>query len=214
LLQTLQGKDFSATTAMRAFTEVEKTLTNAEAAGLEAMRSGPNATQVMPNPGTRTMKAAAQLSIPAETLMKIESSLTKYLGPISKLAVREGLASSRTIDEFFGALADQIGDEDQKATFLSRVTPLKQSITQPGAAPAPAATATAKGAAQTRAVFTPDVLATAEKRLASYVGPLAKLLIKEAAGSTGTIRELYTKLAANIDDAAERKAFLASIEQR
>jgi serine/threonine protein kinase len=212
LLQTLQGKDFSATTAMRAFTEVEKTLTNAQAADLETMRSGPQATQVISNPGTRTMKAAAQLSIPADTLMKIESSLTKYLGPISKVAVREGLQSSRTIDDFFDALAEQIGDEEQRATFLSRVTPLKQTISQPGAA-APAPAATAKTATQPRAVFSPEVLSTAEKRLASYVGPLAKLLIKEAAGSTGTIRDLYTKLAANIDDAAERKAFLASFEQ-
>lgn len=211
LLQTLQGKDFSATTAMKAM-DVERTLTNIEAASAEAQRAAANAMAAMPNPGTRTMKAAAQLSIPAEMLKQIESSLTKYLGPFSKVAVRDSLGTSKTLNEFYQSLAEQIGDEEQRNIFLARVAALKPA-SGTDAVPTPAPSATAKGAAQTRAVFTPDVLATAEKRLASYVGPLAKLLIKEAAGSTGTIRELYTKLAANIDDAAERKAFLAALDR-
>jgi hypothetical protein len=80
------------------------------------------------------------------------------------------------------------------------------------AAPPPEATAVARTTAgATRSAFTPEVLATAEKQLASYVGPLARVLIKEAAGKSGNLKELYKHLAAHIDSEDERRAFLASL---
>ena len=53
--------------------------------------------------------------------------------------------------------------------------------------------------------------AAAEKRLASYVGPLARLLIKDAASKTGNLKELYLSLADHIDSEEERREFLASL---
>ena len=55
------------------------------------------------------------------------------------------------------------------------------------------------------------MLATAEKRLASYVGPLARVFIKQAASQSGNIKELYKQLAAHIDEEDERRAFLESL---
>lgn len=43
------------------------------------------------------------------------------------------------------------------------------------------------------------------------MGPLARFLIKDAAGQTGNIRELYAHLATHIDSEDERRAFLASL---
>jgi serine/threonine-protein kinase len=63
-----------------------------------------------------------------------------------------------------------------------------------------------------RPAFSPDVLTTAERALASYVGPLAKILIREAAGKSGNLKELYAQLAAHIDSEEERRAFLASLQ--
>jgi serine/threonine-protein kinase len=79
----------------------------------------------------------------------------------------------------------------------------------------PAASGTAAGAAKpsaTRATFTPETLSTAEKALASYVGPLARILIKDAANKSGNLKELYSQLAAHIDSEEERRAFLASFK--
>ena len=53
------------------------------------------------------------------------------------------------------------------------------------------------------------VLSTAEKDLARYVGPLAKLLVRKAAAQTHDVGELYTMLATNIGDPGERKRFIA-----
>ena len=60
-------------------------------------------------------------------------------------------------------------------------------------------------------IFDPVTLATAEKRLAQYVGPLAKVLIKRAANDSGDLGELYRKLAEHIDSERERGDFLKGL---
>jgi hypothetical protein len=44
------------------------------------------------------------------------------------------------------------------------------------------------------------------------VGPLARVLIKEAAGKSGNLKELYSQLATHIDSEEERRAFLTSLQ--
>ena len=48
-----------------------------------------------------------------------------------------------------------------------------------------------------------------ERQLASFIGPLARVLVKRAAGKTTSAAELYTLLAANLESEEDRKAFLA-----
>ncbi|HNB68880.1 MAG TPA: hypothetical protein PL144_12855, partial [Accumulibacter sp.] len=61
------------------------------------------------------------------------------------------------------------------------------------------------------ALFDASQLALAEKRLAEYVGPLARVLIKRAANDSGDINELYRNLAKHIDSERERAAFLKGL---
>ena len=48
-----------------------------------------------------------------------------------------------------------------------------------------------------------------ERQLAAFIGPLAKVLVKRAAGKTSSALELYTILAAVLEREEDRKAFLA-----
>ena len=162
---------------------------------------------------TQTMKPADPvpvLAIPPEMLAQIEGSLSRHLGPLSKVLIRKTQAETNNLDTFFHLLADQIPDADEQKAFLAKVATLKPKAKAAPegvkAAPAPVAkvASTAKG-------FSPEVLATAERALASYVGPLAKLLIKEAATQTSDLKELYRKLADHIDSEEERRDFLASL---
>ncbi|MET0345684.1 MAG: hypothetical protein ABW218_05430, partial [Casimicrobiaceae bacterium] len=43
-----------------------------------------------------------------------------------------------------------------------------------------------------------------------YVGPMARVLVRKAATQTHDVAELYSLLAANIDDREERQAFVAA----
>jgi serine/threonine-protein kinase len=53
-------------------------------------------------------------------------------------------------------------------------------------------------------------LSTVERQLAHYVGPMAKVLVRKAATQTHDVAELYSLLAANIDDREERQRFVST----
>jgi serine/threonine-protein kinase len=50
-------------------------------------------------------------------------------------------------------------------------------------------------------------LATAERKLVRVVGPMARILVRQAATQAHDLRELYAILAGHIDDAGERERF-------
>jgi eukaryotic-like serine/threonine-protein kinase len=100
----------------------------------------------------------------------------------------------------------------QQATFRERLgdlaglpapSPLAAARTAP-AAPTPVAPERPLSAA---------VLAEAGERLAIYIGPMAKLLVKRAAEQASGTRDLYARLARHIDDPADRRRFTAATEE-
>jgi serine/threonine-protein kinase len=60
----------------------------------------------------------------------------------------------------------------------------------------------------------PEVLATIERRLAEYIGPMASRLLKNALRDADTVDTLCERLAANIDATAERQRFLNDLRGR
>jgi serine/threonine-protein kinase len=186
LLQALQGKTIATASAMR------KT---------DAERS---------QRGVTAVRAAPAMSLAPEAVAEIERSLSRHVGPLAKVLIKRSQGEAATIEEFFRALAEHIPDADEQRAFMKKIATVKTNAVN---APSVDATIAAPKAAReaTRTAFTPEALATAEKRLASYVGPLARVLIKDAAGSSGSLKELYTQLAAHIDSEDERRAFLASL---
>ena len=150
------------------------------------------------------------LAISPEALAEIERSLSRHMGPLAGVMIRNTRATTTNFDEFFRSLAEQIPDEDEQKAFLKKVSTLKPARRGPEPAPPPPPPPKPTKA-EPRPAFTPEQLEQAEKRLASYVGPLARLLIKEAAGKSGNIKELYAQLAAHIDSEDERRDFLKSL---
>ncbi|MBV9624467.1 MAG: hypothetical protein JOZ14_10860 [Acidobacteria bacterium] len=53
------------------------------------------------------------------------------------------------------------------------------------------------------------VLTKVEKQLATFLGPMARILVKKVACNTIDLEELYIVLAANLEQESERQAFLA-----
>ena len=153
---------------------------------------------------------AAGVSLSPETLSEIERSLSRHMGPLAKVLIQRGQGEAKSLEDFFRMLAENIPSEDEQAAFLKKMKGVKP-VTAPAAAVDKTLVTGRAPAASAAATFTPEVLASAEKALASYVGPLARLLIKDAASKSGNIKELYTQLAAHIDSEDERRAFLATL---
>ncbi|MEF8731057.1 MAG: hypothetical protein V5B40_03755 [Candidatus Accumulibacter meliphilus] len=161
--------------------------------------------------------AAPQMTLPPETLAEIESSLVKSIGPLAKHLVRKSASHARSVEEFNSELADNIPEGSERFEFLKRIERLEKA---PSASIPPVAAKRPRQARPScrhhsspdgRVVFDPVTLATAEKRLAQYVGPLAKVLIKRAANDSGDLGELYRKLAEHIDSEPERRDFLKGL---
>jgi eukaryotic-like serine/threonine-protein kinase len=162
-----------------------------------------------PAPAASAVRRTPAISLSPEALAEIERSLSRHMGPLAKVLIQRGQGEAKSVEEFFRMLAENIPSDEEQAAFLKKMKSVK-------AAPASAASAeatlvTGKSPALSRPAFTPEVLANAEKALASYVGPLARVLIKDAAGKSGNLKELYAQLAAHIDSEDERRAFLATL---
>lgn len=201
LLQALQGKLPGGASAAG---EVERTLSPADAKRVEATRT--------------SMKAKRQLSLSPEVIAELERSLSRHIGPLARVLVKQGQSEASDMDEFCRILAENIPTQAERNEFLAKVAKLKRQAPEAPAEPAtqPAVSATAMGHSKvhkTRINFTPEALAIAEKRLASYVGPLAKMLTRDAATKSGNLRELYAALAVHIDSEEERRAFLELVDR-
>jgi len=72
---------------------------------------------------------------------------------------------------------------------------------QPAATPSPASTQS----------FDPALLETARKNLATYIGPMAKVIVNRAAKNARSRQDLYEKLAAEIPSPGDRQTFLRSL---
>jgi serine/threonine-protein kinase len=157
----------------------------------------------------RSMRRPPTVSLTPEALAEVERSLSRHVGPLAKVLIQRSQGESKSVEEFFRALAEHIPNAEEQADFLKKTAVVKAASSVAATQPT-AATGKAE-AAKTRSAFTPEALAIAEKSLASYVGPLARVFIKEAAGKSGNLKELYTQLAAHIDSEDERRDFLASL---
>ena len=60
------------------------------------------------------------------------------------------------------------------------------------------------------AAWDETMLRTIERQLATYLGPMAKVMIRKAAAQTHDVNELYTLLAESITDPAGRQRFMSS----
>jgi serine/threonine-protein kinase len=98
-------------------------------------------------------------------------------------------------------------------------TPVQSSQSKPGlgfvtpaatVTPSPSAGTPVSGTAQPATVrFDPERLEKLTRELASFVGPMAKVLVNRAAKKAQTWKQLYDALAPEVPEGAERKQFLS-----
>jgi hypothetical protein len=101
---------------------------------------------------------------------------------------------------------------DATGNYQTALAKCVTAIAEAGALPEAEATAAPDEAAPRRAVLAPEVLRQAELRLTGVMGPIAGVLVRQAAASA-TEAQLYETLARSIGLDAERKAFLAWVTE-
>lgn len=164
----------------------------------EAMPTGP---QLAPSP-------AASLTLGDEYLSLVKSQISRHLGPIAATLVKKLAAKALSISDFEVRLLQEIPEGKEREC-------LKGWLASPAlqAARAKAPTPIACVSTEPSAAYCPTtvdavVLGDAERTLASYIGPIAKLLVKKEAGRAKNAEELYKALASHIPEVERRESFL------
>jgi serine/threonine-protein kinase len=134
---------------------------------------------------------------PAE-VTRVESCLARAVGPIARHLVSQASRRAASIEELCRILADQVPDARERDAFLRSCT--KSS---------PTGRSTDSGASAAGSL-SQDVLAEATRRLAKFIGPLARILVDRTARKAHTAEELYSLLAREIPSDRERALFLSS----
>lgn len=148
-----------------------------------------------------------------ETLYKFELTLEPHVGPVmSKVLVRKASARAHDVEELARLLADVLPSKDDKTTFLTQT---QMIIASPGAAPPRTAEKkpTQPPISQTPATFSisAEQLKRTEKALAVYLGPFARVLVKNAVHKAADINEFYRLLATELPGENQRHEFLRTV---
>ena len=146
----------------------------------------------------------------AAVLDRLATALALEIGPVAKLIVRREAERAADARALAGRIAEHVPDE-RRGAFIARVS--ERSPARPAAEP-PAGGGPGSGPAERPArAIEPEVLSQAEQLLARRIGPLARILVRQAAKHAATSRELFDRLALHIEDATGRQAFLAEAER-
>jgi len=148
-------------------------------------------------PGTGPVAPSATTAHTAPELADLEARLSRAIGPIARRLVADAARRYGTISEIRRALAAQIDDPKERASFL-RTSP-DATVTMPVRTPTPAAS------------FDPALLDRLAQALAPYIGPIAKVVVTRAARTARGPEELQTAVAAEIASESDRQRFLAAV---
>jgi hypothetical protein len=144
-------------------------------------------------------------------LKSIEGHLARFVGPVARVMLKRAALQTTDVDSVYGILGEQLtGDAEQKAFLATRAklpgAPPSKPLASTRTVAIEAGTMLAAKAAG--APLTADMIAMATRKLTEYVGPIAKVIVKKAAGQASTSRQFYLLLADSLSNESERAKFL------
>jgi serine/threonine-protein kinase len=139
-------------------------------------------------------------------LREAEEQLTLYVGPVAKIMVKKAAQQATDIEDLYQILAQKIATGPEKTLFLQRGKRLQANSEQIKVA--------AATSPQQENLFSPQSLEAITRELAVYLGPIAKILVRKAAGQALSLEDLYRRLAMQIPSERERIAFLKKVHVR
>ena len=144
-------------------------------------------------------------TIDGDTLQAIIVALAHHIGPIASTVVQSAAREPTAVPQLVDKVATEIADAKARAAFVKQFA---ADRTRPATISTPPAPAASGGQPAARPGMDPAVLAQAEAELANHVGALARFVVRNAAAKARNEQELYSLLANEIDDPAEKQSFL------
>ena len=141
----------------------------------------------------------------ANFLDKVERELAQHVGPIAPVMVKKAVKKAQDPAELVQLLAADITHNGLRLKFEQRFA----DHSRPASRSQPASvTPTSPSGPPSGAPISPEILSRVEAQLAQYLGPVAKVVVSRAARKARDVSELYLLVADDIEDPAEKKAFI------
>jgi len=148
-----------------------------------------------------TTVVSGPLKLGAEELRALEALLTQHVGPVAKLLVKQSARLAADVAALASALAKYVPTEETRKAFIIAAMEKLSSAAVGAAADGPTVRFS-------RNLIDASQIEIAAKRLARYVGPIARVVAKKTPGRPTDLRAYYRQLAENIPEAADRMRFL------
>jgi tRNA A-37 threonylcarbamoyl transferase component Bud32 len=170
----------------------------------------------LPRAPTTTFRARRREWDPA-TLQRVERALAQYLGPMARVMVAQAARESASAEELFQALARGLQSAADRSAFLrslaaGRMEPRVDPTAGGRAEPTFAAGAPAGGAG---GAIPPEAQAAAQAALAQFMGPIARVLVRQAAAQATSAQDFFERLCAHLakpeETAALRRRLAADV---
>ncbi len=148
------------------------------------------------------------------TLQRVERALAQYVGPMARVAVAQAAREATNADELYRTLAKSLQDAADRSAFLRT---LGSGRVEPTLGPR---TRVEPTVTQTLASGTipPEAVAAAQSALAFFVGPIARVLVRQAAAQATSSRDFIDRVCAHVskpgEDATLRRRLRADVEPR
>lgn len=184
-------------------------------AAVEPLRlsSSPVSHQAAQTAGQMVTGAPSWLAAVAPAL---QTALSSEVGPMAKVLLKGAGREATDIDDLVARLLPHIGTEHGRTRFRDSVRDIRNrhglasmSTGTGGQGLLVSGTHVALPGTGTAVVqLSPEVLEAAQRRLAAYVGPIARVLVKRASKVAVDRAEFHRLLADHVPDSAERARFL------
>src|SRR5882672_245332 len=155
-------------------------------------------------PASRTVRAdstvhlSASLRIGIDDMRTLETLLTLHVGPLAKLLLKQSARAATDGPALVSMLATYIPKEADRKTFIAAgMEKLSASIP-------PEAMGEGPPVHFSRNLIGLPEIEIAVKRLARFLGPIAKVIAKKTPGRPTDLRAYYRQLAENIADPSDR----------
>jgi serine/threonine-protein kinase len=128
-------------------------------------------------------------------LAAVEKRAMALLGPLAPILLRKASVGASTVEELVQNLACFAPSEAERKALLAPYAPAR---------PTPSRT-------PSRVEWDPAALERIQRHLATFIGPVARIVVQRASARAGAPSELHEIVAREIADATDRSAFLASV---
>jgi serine/threonine-protein kinase len=131
----------------------------------------------------------APVSFDRTTLSTVERKLARHVGPIARHLVQSAARQAHSLEELHDILAQGIERPELRTRFRNEIG----STVTAGRPAAPIA---------------PALAHQGERELVTYLGPIARVLVRRALATATSPDEFWQRLASHIERDADRQAFL------